>query len=557
LEGSQEIGNVVVDYITARQSDGRIVAGTHGRGAFVANAGSGGGNAVASVEVSNLTLRSRPGQTGSTSFYLYNDGQASLNYNISVEGSFGSALTKISNTNLVLHKADISSNEFNKYRNKLHNQKKSFKKATASKENNKSKLSSPLDLSGSDNLYNDDGNGGADDFFGYGNGSDLYVYNEFNVSGFNFTMDAFDVFLRTESQFTNLVYAAIYDANFNLLSEGSLSFNLSSTGSWYNITLNPALEFNDGSKFFIEIGSTSFIPYPVGVDTDAQNTNKSFYFNWNSAAYENLNTISGFENGAFLIRASGTKSGGGNQNPVAVANVSKTQASVNETINFDASQSYDNDGSIAQYLWNFGDGSTSNQQIASHAYSQPNTYTYSLTVTDNKGATDQTGGQIVIGSNSGNLVTAEPSSGFISPGGSQLITLTLNAQTLQEGNYTGAVTISTNGGNIVIPIDYLVPVESITNVPEELYLHQNYPNPFNPTTTIEYSIPNFISGISQNVELKIYDLLGREVSTVVNKKQNPGIYKVKFEAGSLNSGIYIYRINYGSYSESKKMILLK
>ena len=68
---------------------------------------------------------------------------------------------------------------------------------------------------------------------------------------------------------------------------------------------------------------------------------------------------------AFLIRAIGTAGGGGgNQDPVAVASVSKTQAEVNETITFDGSQSYDNDGNITQFLWNFGDGNTSTQATA-------------------------------------------------------------------------------------------------------------------------------------------------------------------------------------------------
>ncbi len=89
-------------------------------------------------------------------------------------------------------------------------------------------------------------------------------------------------------------------------------------------------------------------------------------------------------------------------------------------------------------------------------------------------------------------------------------------------------------------------------------LKQNYPNPFNPTTTIKYQIPNVTSGFSlREVTLKIYDVLGKEVATLVNKKQLPGIYQVAFNGSKLASGIYYYRLKSGNYIETKKMILLK
>ncbi len=91
-------------------------------------------------------------------------------------------------------------------------------------------------------------------------------------------------------------------------------------------------------------------------------------------------------------------------------------------------------------------------------------------------------------------------------------------------------------------------------------LEQNYPNPFNPTTTIAYSIPsvgtkNFSS--QRTVQLKIYDVLGREIATLVNKKQTPGFYKVKFDASKLNSGVYFYTLRVGDFVSTKKMILMK
>ncbi len=91
-----------------------------------------------------------------------------------------------------------------------------------------------------------------------------------------------------------------------------------------------------------------------------------------------------------------------------------------------------------------------------------------------------------------------------------------------------------------------------TDIPESFILQQNYPNPFNPTTTISYAIPN--SGF---VELKIYDMLGSEVAVLVNKEQLLGNYKVEFNASTLSSGIYFYKLQSGNFSITKKLILLK
>lgn len=91
-----------------------------------------------------------------------------------------------------------------------------------------------------------------------------------------------------------------------------------------------------------------------------------------------------------------------------------------------------------------------------------------------------------------------------------------------------------------------------SGIPTNFELFQNYPNPFNPSTVIQYKIPK-----ESFTELKVYDILGREVTTLVNEEKSPGIYEVKFDASNLASGIYFYRINAGSFTEMKKMILLK
>ena len=91
-----------------------------------------------------------------------------------------------------------------------------------------------------------------------------------------------------------------------------------------------------------------------------------------------------------------------------------------------------------------------------------------------------------------------------------------------------------------------------TEVPSGFSLSQNYPNPFNPVTNLEFGISDL--GF---VTLKVYDLLGKEVSTLVNEKLNPGTYRVEFNAGSLTSGVYFYRLSTGDFSDTKRMILIK
>jgi hypothetical protein len=88
--------------------------------------------------------------------------------------------------------------------------------------------------------------------------------------------------------------------------------------------------------------------------------------------------------------------------------------------------------------------------------------------------------------------------------------------------------------------------------PGDFALRQNYPNPFNPTTNIKYRLMN-----KGHVTLKVFNMLGQEVATLVNKAQNAGEYAVAFDASKLTSGIYVYRLETGNYSLSRKMLLLK
>jgi len=105
-------------------------------------------------------------------------------------------------------------------------------------------------------------------------------------------------------------------------------------------------------------------------------------------------------------------------------------------------------------------------------------------------------------------------------------------------------------------------MESENNIITGFELSQNYPNPFNPSTTIEYSILRSSSqsnGLLERyaISLKVYDALGQEVSTLVNKKQSSGKYQVLFDAKNMATGIYIYELKAGQFTQSKKMLLLR
>ena len=110
--------------------------------------------------------------------------------------------------------------------------------------------------------------------------------------------------------------------------------------------------------------------------------------------------------------------------------------------------------------------------------------------------------------------------------------------------------------------EYSTEIEVEIGVPDEFVLYQNYPNPFNPTTKIKYSIPSLalrerVSEGRVRVLLKIYDVLGNEIATLVNEEKPPGVYEVEFDGSKLSSGVYFYRISAGNFIESRKMVLTK
>ena len=104
--------------------------------------------------------------------------------------------------------------------------------------------------------------------------------------------------------------------------------------------------------------------------------------------------------------------------------------------------------------------------------------------------------------------------------------------------------------------DLVVKANDIT-IPEDYQLYQNYPNPFNPSTIIQYRIPENTKRETLNVKLTVFDVLGRKIKTLVDAELNAGNYEVTFDAADLTSGLYIYKLDAGSTSITKKMTLLK
>ena len=119
-------------------------------------------------------------------------------------------------------------------------------------------------------------------------------------------------------------------------------------------------------------------------------------------------------------------------------------------------------------------------------------------------------------------------------------------------NVNPNVIYSLTEGSILLGLN-----QTSSEIPQKYTLKQNYPNPFNPTTTIKFEIPNTKSETNSKTEIRIYDALGREVTTLINEQLQPGSYEVTFDAGNLPSGVYFYMLRAGGFVDAKKMILVK
>lgn len=144
----------------------------------------------------------------------------------------------------------------------------------------------------------------------------------------------------------------------------------------------------------------------------------------------------------------------------------------------------------------------------------------------------------------------------------------INSYVLTAGEHTLTITYRENGAKLdkICISDYSFPPDGMGEEAENLCtvgvdevetfdsysLSQNYPNPFNPSTEISYNLPK-----QSFVTLKVYDVLGREIITLVNETKSAGTYKINFYAEGLGSGVYFYQLNADNFMEKRKMILIK
>ncbi len=139
-----------------------------------------------------------------------------------------------------------------------------------------------------------------------------------------------------------------------------------------------------------------------------------------------------------------------------------------------------------------------------------------------------------------------------------------NIREIEEDQY-GKLFFGTNKGLYNVDIITAIENEENPQIPKEFSLSQNFPNPFNPVTVIKYEIPGQARNDNMNVQLKVYDILGNEIATLVNEEKHAGSYGVEFDGSNFASGIYIYRLTAGNpstssgqgFTASKKLILLK
>ena len=117
----------------------------------------------------------------------------------------------------------------------------------------------------------------------------------------------------------------------------------------------------------------------------------------------------------------------------------------------------------------------------------------------------------------------------------------------------GTILKTTNGGGLTSVTD------DNTVIPNRIKLYQNYPNPFNPSTKIRFTIPSVGNSQGNLVQLKVYDVLGKEIANLINEDKKTGDYEVIFNSEKYNlpSGVYFYTLIYNNYHQTKKMLLLK
>ncbi len=172
-------------------------------------------------------------------------------------------------------------------------------------------------------------------------------------------------------------------------------------------------------------------------------------------------------------------------------------------------------------------------------------------------ASNQAGGNILLRMDGNNI--GNPLSVPVTGGWQNWNTLTVSDVWLSQGTHSFSANFYFGGFNIAF-YDFVLTVSDVedeSNTINEFNLEQNYPNPFNPNTKIRYTVADAYYASPAHVTLKVYDILGNEIATLVDGYKETGKHEVNFDASGLASGIYYYQLKAGSFTETKKMILIK
>jgi photosystem II stability/assembly factor-like uncharacterized protein len=309
-----------VTAIVLNPNANRVYAATHGRGAYSAELGSSGAAAL-NIDVSEISLQLQPDHSRSTAFTISNSGNVDLNYSITATGPITAPVLTNKRGAAVHLSALASGNQprLPKFDLATVVQSRADKGMTPVLSVNAAatpaSLLSQHTVSSAEVLYFDDGDNFADTFLGWGAGSanNFNWANVFSAPESGFRLESFDFYLRTESVSADTFYFEVNDANGKILTESELILPTAPSGGWYRVPILNPLIFNADSSFSIVVGASKAIGHPAGADVDASVPNNSFYLDPGQNKYVALSTASGFENGAFLIRANGTKMGAANR----------------------------------------------------------------------------------------------------------------------------------------------------------------------------------------------------------------------------------------------------
>ena len=427
-------------------------------------------------------------------------------------------------------------------------------------------------------------------------GSNIYVTglfrNDLNAHGDSQGLETIN------SQGFSDVFLAHYSSDQNLLPVPSFTFT------------NDDLAFDFDASSSSDDGSITSYDWDFGDGNTGSGVTVSHTYATDGTYDVTLTVID--NEGASSSTVESVVAGMINMPPTAAFTTSVDELTVDFTDN-----SSDSDGTITDWLWDFGDGNTSTNQHPSHTYAANGTYNVSLTVTDDMGDTDTADQDVTVddGTSAGSMYVSSISSVLVRSGGSghadaTIVILSETGNPVEGATVTGTFGGDTSGsdtqvtdanGEVILESDSFssrpavveVCVDNVTHatytydpalntdasfacsasasqhtlgddlhmqtasLPGSYQLHTNYPNPFNPVTTISFDLPE-----ASQVSLEVFDMMGRRIATLINGTLGAGTHAANWDAStttgaSVASGMYLYRIKAGSFVATRRMILMK